>query len=400
MSSKAPGASSDHSHNVVQLTAERSGVPVRELVQRTADPRLRIAMLAPPWIPVPPPGYGGIEFVVALLCDALVEQGHDVELFCAPGSSSSATVHPILDAPHPEHIERALVEADHVARAFEAIESAASGFDLVHDHSGYTALAMADRQRLPLVHTVHGPFDQDTSPYYAHHGRKGSLVCISHSQARSAPEAAGMPSVVHNPIDVDSWPLGERKEDYLLFVARMVEEKGPHRAIRVAQAVGRPLVLAGPVQPGHERFFAREVEPHIDGQLIRYVGEVGGVRKQRLFADAFAFLMPIRWPEPFGMVMVEALAAGTPVLAFAHGAVPEIIEHGVNGFLVKNEEEMAAHVELAARIEPARCRQTAAERFAPDRVASRYEAVYREALAGGGSSGARREARPIGAPAA
>jgi glycosyltransferase involved in cell wall biosynthesis len=358
-------------------------------------------MLAPPWIPVPPPGYGGIEFVIALLCDALVEQGHQVELFCAPGSSSTANVHPILEAPHPEHIERALFEADHVACAFAAIDSARESgrpFDVLHDHSGFTALAMADRQATPLIHTVHGPFDQDTSLYYARHGPKGRLVCISQAQARSAPDAAGVTSVVYNPIDVDSWPLGYSKEDYLLFVARMVEEKGPHRAIRVAKAVGRPLVLAGPVQPGHERFFAKEVEPHIDGELIRYVGEVGGVRKQRLFADAFAFLMPIRWPEPFGLVMVEALAAGTPVLAFAHGAAPEIIEHGINGFLVRDEDQMASLVEKAAEIDPVRCRQTAAERFAPDRVAAGYEAVYRTALAA--DVGAHGRARPASVPAA
>jgi glycosyltransferase involved in cell wall biosynthesis len=370
-------------------------------VKPTEERRLRIAMLAPPWIPVPPPGYGGIEFVVALLCDALVEQGHEVELFCAPGSSSSAKVHPLLESPHPEHIERALFEADHVACAFAAIDSTGrtgQPFDVLHDHSGFTALAMADRQATPLVHTVHGPFDSDTTPYYARHGAKGKVVCISHSQASMAPEDARVAAVVHNPIDVDSWPVGYQKEDYLLFMARMVEEKGPHRAIRVAQEVGRPLVLAGPVQPGHERFFAREVEPHIDGQLIRYVGEVGGVRKQQLFADAFAFLMPIRWPEPFGMVMVEALAAGTAVLAFSHGAAPEIIEHGVNGFLCQDEHEMAALVEKAASIDPARCRQTAAERFAPDRVAAGYEAVYRQAL--GADADARRGARRTGVPAA
>lgn len=343
-------------------------------------------MLAPPWIPIPPPGYGGIEFVVALLCDALVEHGHDVELFCAPGSSSRAKVHPLLESPHPEHIERALFEADHVACAFAAIDGRADGsrpFDVVHDHCGYTPLAMADRLSTPLVHTVHGPFDHDTTPYYARHGRKGRVVCISRSQASMAPEQSEVRSVVYNPIDVDSWPVGYIKDDYLLFVARMVEEKGPHRAIRVAKESGRPLVLAGPVQPGHERFFANEVEPHIDGQQIRYVGEVGGVRKQQLFADAFAFLMPIRWPEPFGMVMVEALAAGTPVLAFAHGAAPEIVEHGVNGFLVQDEEEMARMVEQAAGIDPMRCRQTAAERFAPDQVAVGYEAVYRQAVAAG-----------------
>jgi glycosyltransferase involved in cell wall biosynthesis len=383
MTEFAPGAASDRAHNTVALSGERRGVPERTKAAPTSDPRLHIAMLAPPWIPVPPPGYGGIEFVVALLCDALVEQGHNVELFCAPGSSSSAKVHPLLEAAHPEHIERALFEADHTASAFAAFDAeieTGHAFDVIHDHSGYTALAMADRQSLPLVHTVHGPFDHDTTPYYARHGRKGHVVCISRSQASSAPEEAGVDSVVYNPIDVDSWPVGYIKDDYLLFVARMVEEKGPHRAIRVAQQAGRPLVLAGPVQPGHERFFASEVQPHIDGQQIRYVGEVGGVRKQRLFADAFAFLMPIRWPEPFGLVMVEALAAGTPVLAFPHGAAPEIVEPGVNGFLVRDEDEMARAVDKAAGIDPMRCRQTAAERFAPDQVAAAYETVYRQAI--------------------
>jgi glycosyltransferase involved in cell wall biosynthesis len=400
MTTTPPGATSDHSHNEVPLSRERTGVPGRERAPRSDRRRLRIAMLAPPWIPVPPPGYGGIEFVVALLCDALVEYGHEVDLYTTPGSSSKANVHPLLEAPHPEHIERALFEADHTALAFAAIDAAAAGgrpFDVVHDHSGFTALAMADRQPTPLVHTVHGPFDQDTSPYYARHGRKGRLACISRSQASAAPPEAGTPSVVYNPIDVDAWPLGYQKQDYLLFVARMVEEKGPHRAIRVAQKVGRPLVLAGPVQPGHERFFATQVEPHIDGEMIRYVGEVGGVRKQRLFAEAFAFLMPIRWPEPFGMVMVEALAAGTPVLAFAHGAAPEIIIHGVNGFLVQDEDEMAAYVEKAAEIDPEQCRRTAAERFAPDQVAAAYETVYWEAMGEGVKT-----ARPVhwaGAPA-
>jgi glycosyltransferase involved in cell wall biosynthesis len=378
----------DYGHNTVQMPAHGLDVPERERVAGSQERRLRVAMLAPPWIPVPPPGYGGIEEVVALLTDALVEDGHEVELFCAPGSSSKAKVHPLLDAPHPEHIERALFEADHVARTFAAIDAAAATqpFDVVHDHSGYTALAMADRIRTPLVHTVHGPFDHDTSPYYACHGRKGRIVCISRSQASMAPDGAGEPIVVHNPIDVDSWPVGYHKQDYLLWLGRMVEEKGPQRAIKVAKAVGRPLVLAGVVQPGHERFFAREIEPHIDGQLMRYVGEVGGARKQRLFADAFAFLMPIKWPEPFGMVMVESLAAGTPVLAFNQGAAPEIVENGVNGFLVQDEDEMAAVVERAGDLDPLVIRRTA-ERFAPDRVAMGYETAYREALAS--AAGAR-----------
>jgi glycosyltransferase involved in cell wall biosynthesis len=363
--------------------AAPDSAPDRERVVPSDDARLKIAMLAPPWIPIPPPGYGGIEFVLALLCDALVEHGHEVHLFCAPGSRSRARVRPLLEAPHPEHIERALFEADHVSLAFDAVdEAAASGepFDVVHDHGHFTALAMAHRLDTPMVHTVHGPFDHDTVPYYGRHGTKGRLVCISRSQASMAPERAGEPSVVYNPIDIDSWPVGLNKQDFLLWVGRFVPEKGPHRAIRVARAAGRPLVLAGVVQPGQERFFANEIQPHIDGEMVRYVGEVGGARKQRLFADAYAFLMPIRWPEPFGMVIVEAIAAGTPVLAFRQGAAPEIIEDGVNGFLVDDEVEMAAAVDRAAGIDPVTCRRSA-ERFAPDRIAADYEDVYREAIA-------------------
>jgi glycosyltransferase involved in cell wall biosynthesis len=370
-------------HNAVHQR-DPAGYTDREPVE---DPR-RIAMLAPPWIPIPPPGYGGIEFVLTLLCDALVARGHDVELFCAPGSSSRAKVHPLLERPHPESIERSLFEADHVGRAFAAIDAAAEAgepFDLVHDHCGFTPLAMADRIALPLVHTVHGPFDRDTKPFYATHGSKGSLVCISRSQANAAPAGANVSAVVYNPIDVESWPWKQHKEDYLLWLGRFVPEKGPQRAIAVAKESGRPLVLAGTVQPRYERFFATEIEPHVDGETIRFVGEVGGARKQHLFANAFAFLMPISWPEPFGMVIVEALAAGTPVLAFGHGAAPEIVQHGVNGFLVEDEHEMAAMVGKVPEIDPEACRGSA-ERFSPDRVAAGYESVYRRVVEGAGAA--------------
>jgi glycosyltransferase involved in cell wall biosynthesis len=157
--------------------------------------------------------------------------------------------------------------------------------------------------------------------------------------------------------------------------------KGPHRAIAVARAAGAPLVLAGPVQPGCEAFFAEHVAPHVDGDRVRYVGEVGGERKQRLFAGARALLMPIRWPEPFGMVMVEALASGTPVVAFARGAAPEIVQDGVTGFLVDDEDAMVAALRDVAGIDPRRCRRAVAERSAPRRVAAQYEAVYRCAIA-------------------
>jgi glycosyltransferase involved in cell wall biosynthesis len=185
--------------------------PLRLLPQRAITVlRLRIAVLAPPWIPVPPDGYGGIEAVVELLCDALVAHGHDVTLFAAPGSRSTAHVQALLEEPHPDTIGSSLHESDHVACAWEQVARAAAQgrpFDLVHDHSGFTAVAMADRVAVPVVHTIHGPFDRHTSPFYRRHSRKATLVAISRSQAASAPAEVRISAVVPNPIDVDRWPL-------------------------------------------------------------------------------------------------------------------------------------------------------------------------------------------------
>ncbi len=340
---------------------------------------LRIAMLAPPWISVPPPGYGGVESVVGVLTDALVQRGHAVTLYCAPGSRSSARVVSLLEEAHPEEIERSLYEVDHVARAFEQIDLAAheERFDVVHDHCGFTALAMADRLDTPLVHTLHGQFTASTAAFYARHGHKGALVGISRAQLASAPSGVEPVGATPNPIDVRAWPLRERKEDYLLWIGRMTAEKGPHRAIAAARAAGVPLVLAGVIQPGQQAFFDREVAPHIDGERVRFLGEIGGSVKRAAFAGARALLMPIRWEEPFGMVMVEALACGTPVIAFAEGAARELVCDGRTGFLVEDELAMGAAVARLPRIAPRDCRAWVAEHCDVDVVAAAYERTYR-----------------------
>jgi hypothetical protein len=191
------------------------------VVERTP---LRIAMLAPPWIEVPPAGYGGIEYVVDLLCCELVRRGHSVVLFASPGSRSPATVRPLLAGPHPDEIGQALYEADHVARAFEEVDQAAAAgmpFDLVHDHSGFTALAMADRISTPVLHTLHGPFTEATKRFYARHGRKAGIVAISHTQLAEAPVELGASTVIPNPIAIAEWPLRRKKDDYLLWVGRV-----------------------------------------------------------------------------------------------------------------------------------------------------------------------------------
>jgi glycosyltransferase involved in cell wall biosynthesis len=346
---------------------------------------LRVAMLAPPWIPIPPPKYGGIEVVVSHLVRGLVARGVEVTLLAAPGSRApGAEVVALLDTPAPERIGDAFVEVDHVARAFALVDRAAAEgrpFDVVHDHCGCAAFAMADRLRTPLLHTLHGPFDEATSPFYAAHASKAWVVPISRWQLRHAPPGVRSVGVIPNPIDVEAWPLQARKGDHLLWMGRMTEYKGAHRAIAVAQRSGRPLVLAGPVQPGQEEYFARAVEPHVDGSTIRYVGEVGGADKQRLFAEAAALLMPIRWAEPFGMVMIEAMAVGTPVIAFREGAACEVIGDGGCGFLVDDEDEMVAAVGRLPEIDPAACRQHVKDAYDVAVVARAYEEAYRQVRA-------------------
>ena len=238
-------------------------------------------MLAPPWISVPPPGYGGVESVVSALTEALVRRGHAVTLFCAPGSVSSANVVTLLEESHPDEIERSLYEVDHVARAFDEIDLAAGRrrFDVIHDHCGFTALAMADRIETPFVHTLHGPFTANTAAFYARHGHKASARRHQPRAARLGAAGAGAAGTIPNPIDLAAWPLQERKDDYLLWVGRMTPEKGPHRAIAAARTAGVPLVLAGVIQPGQQAFFDREIAPHIDGDRVRFVGEVGGRRE-------------------------------------------------------------------------------------------------------------------------
>lgn len=319
-----------------------------------------------------------------MLSAELVARGHEVTLFAAPGSRSPATVVEVLDKAHPDEIGLAIHEVDHVARAFALIDErsrAGRPFDVIHDHCGFAALAMADRIDVPLVHTLHGPFTAATAAFYARHGHRGALVAISRSQLAQAPRELKVPAVVPNPIDCSQWPLVGEKQDYLLWVGRMTEEKGPHRAIAAARLAGHRIVLAGPIQPGQESFFEREVAPHVDGEHVRYVGEIAGERKVALFAHARALLMPIRWAEPFGMVMLEAMVCGTPVVAFPEGAARELVIPGVTGLLVGDEREMAAACKRVAEIDPHRCRQSAVDRFDVRAVAAGYERVYLQALA-------------------
>jgi len=336
---------------------------------------MRVALLAPPWIAVPPPGYGGIEQVIALLAAELTERGNSVTLFAAPGTRSSADVLSPLEDPHPDEIQMSLYEADHVASAFARIDEEEEPFDVIHDNCGFAAFAFADRIDTPVLHTLHGPFTDETTAFYARHGHKARAVALSRYQADQAPPELDVVAVIGNPIVVDDFPFGVEKDDYVLWVGRMNEDKGPNRAIAAAREAGVRLVLAGPVQPGQEEFFANEVEPHIDGDAVEYVGEVGE-EKSELYVRARAFLMPIRWPEPFGLVMTEAMACGTPVIAFPDGSASEIVVDGETGFVVEDEHAMAEAIGRLDEIDPERCRESARERFDVAAVAEAYERAY------------------------
>ena len=209
------------------------------------------------------------------------------------------------------------------------------------------------------------------------------MVAVSRAQLRCAPDALEPVGAIPNPVDLESWPLQERKGDYVLWIGRLTAVKGPHRAIAAARMAGVPLILAGVIQPGEQAFFDSEVAPHIDGERVRYVGEVGGSVKRSLFAGARALLMPIRWNEPFGMVIVEALACGTPVIAFRDGAASELVVDGTTGFLVDDEAAMADAIAHVARIAPAACRRWVAAHCEVGVVARAYEQVYRAAIRAG-----------------
>jgi len=320
-----------------------------------------------------------VERVIDLLTEELVRRGHEVTLFASPGTRSRARVRSVLGHPQPDKIEMSLYAADHVSAAFDGIaQGAPSGnaYDIVHDHSGFTAFAFAHRLETPLVQTLHGPFTRATRAFYRRHGHKAAAIAISRYQAGRAPRELSIVGVVPNPVVAADYPFREKKSGTVLWMGRMEADKGPQRAIAAARKAGVPLVLAGPVQPHQQEFFDTEVAPHVDGEAVTYAGEVGGARRLRLFSRAAALLMPIRWPEPFGLVMAEAMACGTPVIAFPQGAAPEVVDDGRTGFLVRDEDEMAAAVLRLGEIAPAECRSTVEERYDVGPVGDAYERAY------------------------
>jgi glycosyltransferase involved in cell wall biosynthesis len=337
-------------------------------------------MLSPPWIPVPPSGYGGIEWVVSLLCDELITRGHDVTLFATGDSKTSADLRYVFDVGPVAQMHQALPYSMHVGAAYQHIaEEARAGrpYDVVHDHTAWLSLAFAPLIPTPVVHTLHGAAIEAERDFFHFVRNNADFVAVSQYQTRTFTRIQ-ITDVVPNAVDVQSYPFSSEKDDYLLCLGRIARDKAQHLAIEVAKRVGMPLVLAGKIDPGDDRaYFDEMILPHVDGQSVRFEGEVPDDRKRELFSRARAFVFPIQWDEPFGLVMIEAMACGTPVVATPYGAVPEVVADGVNGFIATSVDDMVEAIKKIETISPEVCRAVVEQRFAPAVMADGYEAVYR-----------------------
>ena len=337
---------------------------------------MKVAVLAPPWFAVPPTGYGGIEWIVWLLADGLTNNGHDVTLFASGDSRTKAKLVAVFEHAPSEQIGRSLPDLRHVLSCYERADE----FDVINDHTGPLGAVLGGLVKTPVVHTVHGPLDGEPGDVYESIGRVApsvGLISISLNQRRPKPDLNWIANVP-NALDLEHYPCKPHRGDYLLFLGRFNHEKGAHRAVAVAMELGLPLKMAGKMREQREQeYFAEFVEPHL-GNGIEYLGEVNHGTKVELLQNARATLFPIEWEEPFGLVMIESMACGTPVIATRHGAVPEVIGDGTGGVIVDHWQGIAAALERADAIDPVDCRRYAEERFAPERMVADYERAYKE----------------------
>ncbi|OCQ98248.1 glycosyl transferase [Nostoc sp. MBR 210] len=340
---------------------------------------MRIAQVAPLWERVPPPAYGGIELVVGLLTDELVRRGHEVTLFASGDSISLAK----LESVHPRALrldkdvkEYNIYEMLQLASVYERADE----FDIIHSHMGCAALPYAKLVNTPSVHTLHGIFTPDNQKMFQH-AKRQPFVSISDAQQESS-LGLNYTSTVYNGIDVSSYKFYPEPEEppYLAFLGRISPEKGTHLAIAIAKQSGWRLKMAGKVDVVDVEYFEREIKPLIDGEQIEYLGEANHQQKNALMGGAFATLFPITWREPFGLVMVESMAAGTPVIAMKLGSTTEVIAHGETGFLCNNVTECVRAINKVAELDRYACRQHVENNFSFQRMTDGYEEVYRQIL--------------------
>jgi len=334
---------------------------------------MRIAQIAPLTESVPPRLYGGTERVVSYLTEALVEMGHDVTLFASGDSKTAAKLesvwptalrfdHSLRDsiAPHMTHMERVCREA--------------GGFDILHSHLDYWMFSLLARTATPAVTTLHGRLDlPEIAAMYDM--TQAAVVSISDAQRKPLPNA-NFVRTVHHGLPVNLLTPQPVRPQYLAFLGRIAPEKRPDRAIEIARRAGIPLKIAAKVDRVDQEYFDTVIRPMLDGPGVEMIGEIGDAEKPDFLSGAMALLLPIDWPEPFGLVMIEAMACGTPTIAYPAGSVPEIIEHGVTGFIVKDEAAAVAAVGRLGDLDRAEIRRQFEARFTATRMAEDYLQLY------------------------
>ena len=353
---------------------------------------LRIAQVAPLYESVPPTHYGGTERIVSYLTEELVAQGHDVTLFASGDSRTKATL--VAACPRSLRLDPACVDqlAHHVLM-LERVMQRADEFDIVHFHIDYLHFPLSRRQRLTQVTTLHGRLDiPDLVPLY-NEFREMPLVSISNAQRAPLPWVNWQDTVYHG-LPVDRYRFRPETGQYLACLGRISPEKGIDRAIEIAKQVGIPLKIAAKVDRADRDYFAQVIEPLLDHPLVEYLGEIGDDRKDEFLGNAYALLFPIDWPEPFGIVMIEAMACGTPVLGLRRASVPEVVDPGVTGFVVDDVEGLVRAIDHADGIDRRACRRRAEERFGVGRMVDDYERTFAEVIES--AAGEREVRQPVG----
>lgn len=337
---------------------------------------LKIGLLAPPWAATPPSGYGGTESVVCQLAQGLTAAGHEVVLYATGDSTARVPIVYTMATADWDRVGRGEVELPHVMGGYEAL----AGCDVIHDHTllgpAWALASGYDR----VVTTCHGPFRGELRAIYGRYGKRLPVVAISHDQASHAPEIA-VDRVIHHGLDPDEYTVGGGG-DYLLFLGRMAPDKGVREAVLTARAAGEPLVIAAKTrEPAERAYFAEEVLPLLTGD-VHITGEVAGEAKLALLGAAKALLNPIQWAEPFGLVMIEAMACGTPVIACPNGAAPEIVDSGSTGFLCADSAELVTAIQHVDELSRDACRAAAVQRFSTTRMVTDHLALYQDMVTG------------------
>ena len=332
---------------------------------------MRVAIIAPPWVRVPPPAYGGTEAVLDTLARGLVGAGHDVLLFTSGDSTCPVPRDWVFETALGLGRAGAAAELRHAIAAYDAV----ADFDVVHDHTLVGPLYADRLPWLPVVTTNHGPFESDLGPLYRAVSDRVPVIAISHHHASTA-QGVNLAGVIHHGVEPNDFPVGRGSGGYAAFLGRMSPDKGVHTAARVARAAGIPLRIAAKMsEPAEFEYFSACVKPLL-GAGIDYIGELGRADKLALLGEAACLLNPIAWPEPFGMVMIEALVSGTPVVATRSGAAPEIVTDGVTGYLCSDEESLVAALGSLDRLDRGACRAVVEKHFSARRMVADHVAVY------------------------